>query len=62
MKKRMQIDAYNELPKEKRPTDDMIWWGSPKDIENWFDKVFNRKGKTQTPEVFQLDISEDEIG
>jgi hypothetical protein len=43
MRKRMQIDNFNELPKEKRPPDDMIWNGTAEDIDDWIDKVFYDK-------------------
>ena len=29
----MQIDSFMELPKEKRPPDDIIWYGSQEDID-----------------------------
>lgn len=60
IKKRAQIDSFNELPKEKRPPDNIIWYGTPEELDNWFDKVFDRKG-TPDQEVI-LDIREDEIG
>ena len=43
MRKKSQIDSFRELPKEKRPTETMIWEGSSEEIEDWFDKVFDRK-------------------
>ena len=44
MRKRMQIDNYNELPKEKRPTDYLIWNGSSEELDDWLDKVlYNKK-------------------
>lgn len=60
IRKREQVLSYGELPKEKRPPETMIWWGSPEDIENWFDRVMGRKSKEQ--EVVMLDITEDDIG
>lgn len=45
IRKRQQIDGFNELPKEKRPPEDMIWDGTSDDIEDWFNKVFDRKHK-----------------
>lgn len=60
IRKREQIASYSELPKEKRPPETMIWWGTPEDIEKWFDRVMGRKQKTQDT-VF-LDLSEDDIG
>lgn len=48
------------MPKEKRPTEYTIWWGSPEDIEEWFNKVFDRK-KNAGPDNFTFVINEDEI-
>lgn len=47
IRKRSQIDSFRELPKEKRPTEKMIWEGSSKEIDEWFDKVFDRKNKNK---------------
>ena len=58
IRKRLQIDGYNELPKDKRPPNEMIWDGSPEELDDWMDTVFDRN-KSQTVE---FDISEDEIG
>ena len=49
VRKKSQIDSFRELPKEKRPTETMIWEGSAEELENWFDKVFDRKNKYDTP-------------
>jgi len=64
VRKRIQIDSYNELPKEKRPPDKLIWYGTSEDIEKWFDKVFsdNKKKDTTDPEEFVFIIDENEIG
>lgn len=43
IRKRQQIDNLNELPKEKRPTEDIIWNGTPEEMEEWLDKVFDHK-------------------
>lgn len=59
IRKRAQIDSFNELPAEKRPTDALIWYGTPKDIDRWFKKVL--KYKDENPDKFILEISEDEI-
>ena len=58
IRKRIQIDNLNELPKEKRPPELMIWDGTSKDIENWYDKVFNRKKK---PSDEKISIPYDDI-
>lgn len=47
IRKRQQIDNLNELPKEKRPTDELIWEGTAEELDEWLDKVMgpsNKKG------------------
>lgn len=39
----MQIDGYFELPKDKRPPENI--WDNAEKLESWFDRVFD-KGKT----------------
>jgi len=56
VRKRIQVDNYNELPKEKRPTEKMIWEGTPEEIDNWLDRVFSKK--TETEAVFTIKDSE----
>jgi hypothetical protein len=53
----MQIDNLNELPKEKRPPDIMIWEGTSDEMESWIDKVFSGKQQTKA----NLVISEKDI-
>lgn len=59
IRKRAQIDSFNELPSDKRPPDRLVWWKAPEEIEKWFDRVFDRK-KDDNPEesVFIIDDSE----
>lgn len=45
-----------ELPKIKRPTDKMIYDGSPEEIDEWLDDVLGNK--TQREFVLQIDDSE----
>lgn len=33
------------MPKDKRPPEHMIWYGTPDEIEDWIDKVYGRGGK-----------------
>jgi hypothetical protein len=47
IRKRQQIDGFNELPKEKRPSDWMMWNSSIEEIESWLDKVLSGKKKTK---------------
>lgn len=60
IKKRAQLDSFNELPQEKRPPDNILWYGTPEELDHWFDKVLDRK-ELPGQEVI-LDIREDEIG
>jgi hypothetical protein len=57
IRKNKQIDSFRELPKEKRPPTSMIWWGTPEELDRWFDRVFDRK-KEDGSEVFLIDESE----
>jgi len=43
IRKRMQITSLNELPKDKRPPESIIWDGTSKEMDEWLDKVYNRK-------------------
>lgn len=51
----MQIDNLNELPKEKRPPELMIWDGNSDELESWIDKVLG--GKQQTTANLVVDES-----
>jgi len=53
----MQIDNLSELGKEKRPTEEMIWEGTPEEIESWLDRVLRGKEKKD----FEFTIRDDEI-
>jgi len=50
IRKRQQLDNLNELPKEKRPDDNLIWNGTSEDLEDWISRVFDNK-KQQTTEL-----------
>lgn len=43
IRKRQQIDSLNELPEDKRPPEKMIWDGDPEEIDEFIDRVFNKK-------------------
>lgn len=47
IRKMQQIDNLNELPKEKRPPEDIIWDGSSEELDEWLEKVLDPKKKTQ---------------
>ena len=58
IRKRQQIDSFNEFPKEKRPPEDMIWDGTSDEIEEWFDKVFKRRETDKDQTIVITDIEE----
>lgn len=43
----MQVDNLNELPKEKRVPENLIWEGTPEQIESWLEKVLSGKMETR---------------
>ncbi len=51
----------NELPEEKRPTDYILWHHNPDLLEDWLDKVMERKGKKQDDKNAILEVSAFEI-
>jgi DUF438 domain-containing protein len=56
IRKRMQIDSWMELPKDKRPPQSI--WDKPDELEEWFDRVLGDKG-AQTE--FNLPVNENEV-
>ena len=48
IRKRQQIDNLSELPKDKRPPDDILWDGTPEDLDDWLDRVFDKKEGSTT--------------
>lgn len=59
VKKRQQVDSLSELPKDKRPPELIIWWGTAEELEEWVDKVFDRKEPEQD---IQFSIAQEDIG
>jgi len=51
IRKRQQIDSLNELPSERRPSDWLIWDGTPEELDKWLNEVLSGK-KKQTAEIF----------
>lgn len=47
IRKMQQIDNLNELPKEKRPTEEIIWEGTSEDLDDWLERVLSPKSKSQ---------------
>jgi len=64
IKKQIQLDNLNELPKEKRPPEKLFWDGSSTELESFFDTIFNRKTRRNTSthkDMLVLDIDESMI-
>lgn len=55
IRKREQIDNLNELPKEKRPTEQLIWEGTTKELDRWLEKVMGSKSEKES-EIIIRDI------
>jgi hypothetical protein len=55
IRKRQQIDSLSELPEDKRPTDEILWDGSPEDLDEWLKTVMDSNYKST---VTGIDISE----
>jgi hypothetical protein len=58
-RKRQQVDSLAELSKDKRPPDSIIWWGTSEELEEWIDKVFDRK---EVEQDVQFAIAQEDIG
>ena len=48
----MQIDSFMELPKDKRPPEDIQ--DNAEELDDWFDRVFSR-GEKDTHFSFTID-------
>lgn len=48
IRKRIQVDSLYELPKDKRPSDDMIWNKSSDELDNWLERVISGKQEKKT--------------
>jgi hypothetical protein len=60
IRKRMQVDGLNEMSKEKRPTDHLIWEGSSEELEDWIDAAYDVK-ETRRHDEIPFVIREDDI-
>jgi len=60
IRKRQQVDNLMELPKEKRPPEAILWWGTPEELEDWLDKVFEHK-KSKKPDTLDFVIQQEDI-
>lgn len=53
----MQVDGLNELPRDKRPPDSIMWSNSTKHLDDWIDKVLYNKKSDKSKDTL-LSISE----
>jgi len=58
IRKRLQIDNLNELPKEKRPPDKILWSGTPEDLDDWLDKVLPSKKNNNPDKKVYVDLKD----
>jgi len=61
IRKRQQIDNLNELTKDKRPTEEIIWDGSSEDLEEWLEKVLDPKKKEDDKIILKIKDNEIEM-
>lgn len=48
IRKRIQVDNLNQLPKEKRPTVKMMWEGTSEEIDEFLERVYGKDEPTTT--------------
>lgn len=58
IRKRIQVDNLNELPKEKRPPIKMLWEGTSEEIDEFLEKVFDVKKKIEDDIILISDVEE----
>jgi hypothetical protein len=58
IRKRQQIDNFNELPKDKRPPDKLIWDGNSDELDDWLERVFKNPDEKDTVDILITDIEE----
>jgi len=58
VRKRQQIDNLNEIPRDKRPPEQMIWEGTSEELDDWIDRVFKTKEKESSTNIVIEDIEE----
>lgn len=51
IRKRQQLDSLSELPEDKRPTDEIIWDGTPEDLDEWIKTVLDPKHKSTVTDI-----------
>ena len=55
IRKRIQIDSWMELPKEKRPPKAI--WDNAEELEEWFDRIYGTDKQTE----FNIGWNENEV-
>jgi len=58
IRKLIQVDTFNELPKEKRPPSSIIWDGTPEELEEWIEEVVLEKHNNPTYGSIIIDLDE----
>lgn len=61
IRKRQQVDNLNELSKDKRPPESIIWDGTPEEMEEWLEKVFETKQNKKKQDTVILKIKDNEV-
>jgi hypothetical protein len=56
IRKRTQIDSLNELGKEKRPPDSIIWDGTSSDLDSWLEKVLSPSSRESNGKDVVIEI------
>ena len=57
IRKRIQLDSFNEVPKDKRPPASLVWDGTSKELDEWFDSVYGKnKNKSDKLSLTLSDI------
>jgi hypothetical protein len=56
IRKRQQIDNFNELPKGKKIPERIIWDGTSDEIEDWLDHVFPQSNNDDSVAIDFTDI------
>lgn len=54
IKKRMQVDSFDELSEDKKPPKSI--WYKPQALTEWFDRVYDNKQTT-----FDFEIDEEKV-
>ena len=61
IRKRVQIDGLNELSKDKRPPDNILWHSNPDLLDDWLDEVLSTPDSKKKVYGDRLEIDIDNI-